>query len=92
MKKIALTLIRLYKILISPLFPSCCRFHPSCSTYASEAIGRFGLARGTLLALWRLLRCHPLCAGGYDPVPHTFPWSWRGIKKKGVSSWKETSY
>ncbi|MFP5258537.1 MAG: membrane protein insertion efficiency factor YidD [Acidobacteriota bacterium] len=65
--------IKFYQLAISPLKPSCCRFIPTCSEYAVEAVGRFGVLRGGLLALWRLLRCHPLTRGGYDPVPQS-PW------------------
>ena len=69
MKTIALFLIRLYQKGISPLLPPCCRFTPTCSAYAVEAIQRYGAIVGTGLAVWRLLRCNPFCAGGYDPVP-----------------------
>jgi uncharacterized protein len=62
-------LIRGYRILISPLFPPSCRFHPTCSTYALEAIERFGAWRGGILAVRRISRCHPWHPGGYDPVP-----------------------
>ena len=62
-------LIRFYQRFISPLLGPRCRFSPSCSTYAVEALSVHGLWRGTWLAVWRLLRCHPLSAGGYDPVP-----------------------
>ncbi len=72
MRKIALLIIKIYRFLLSPLFPPCCRFHPTCSQYTEEAISRFGVLRGGLLALWRLLRCHPLHPGGYDPVPQKF--------------------
>jgi uncharacterized protein len=62
-------LIRAYQVLISPWLGPRCRFYPSCSAYALEALEQHGLARGGLLALCRLGRCHPGCAGGYDPVP-----------------------
>jgi putative membrane protein insertion efficiency factor len=62
-------LIRAYQLLISPWLGPRCRFYPSCSHYALEALEHHGLARGALLALYRLARCHPGCAGGYDPVP-----------------------
>ena len=62
-------LIGLYQRFISPLLAPRCRFSPSCSTYAMEALERHGLWRGGWLSLWRLLRCHPFTAGGYDPVP-----------------------
>lgn len=65
----ALRLLRLYKILVSPMFAGSCRFLPSCSDYAAEAVTRFGVVRGSLLAAWRLARCHPLGAHGLDPVP-----------------------
>ena len=62
-------ILRLYKRWISPALPPACRFVPTCSEYALEAIERHGAWRGGLLAAVRLLRCHPLSAGGYDPVP-----------------------
>ncbi|MDR1990704.1 MAG: membrane protein insertion efficiency factor YidD [Acidobacteriaceae bacterium] len=65
----ALALLRGYKLLISPLFSGSCRFVPSCSDYAADAIRAYGLARGSWLTARRLARCQPLCAGGYDPVP-----------------------
>ena len=61
--------IRFYQCCISPLFPSCCRFTPTCSQYAVEAVMRHGIARGTLLALKRISKCHPWGDSGYDPVP-----------------------
>ncbi len=69
MKSVCIQAIRFYQKQISPLKPSCCRFVPTCSEYAAEAIERFGVRRGTALAMKRLSRCHPLGAGGYDPVP-----------------------
>ena len=65
----ALRLLRLYKILVSPMFAGSCRFLPSCSDYAAEAVTRYGVARGSLLAARRLARCHPLGSHGLDPVP-----------------------
>ncbi len=69
MKPLLLAAIRMYRRIISPLMAPRCRFYPSCSTYALEAIDRYGAARGTVFAVRRLLRCHPLHPGGYDPVP-----------------------
>jgi len=57
-----------YQYLISPLFPPACRFVPTCSQYAIEAVAKYGAIRGTLLALWRIARCHPFSRGGFDPV------------------------
>jgi uncharacterized protein len=65
----ALAGIRVYQIFLGPIFGGACRFEPSCSAYAYEAIQRFGAARGTWLGMKRLLRCRPLSKGGYDPVP-----------------------
>jgi uncharacterized protein len=61
--------IQFYRRAISPLKPPVCRFEPTCSAYALEAVERHGPARGSWLALRRILRCHPFCKGGYDPVP-----------------------
>ncbi|MGM9639767.1 MAG: membrane protein insertion efficiency factor YidD [Faecousia sp.] len=70
MKSILLALIRFYQKHISPAFPPRCRFTPTCSQYALEAIGKYGAMKGGLLALWRLLRCNPFNHGDYyDPVP-----------------------
>ncbi|BAZ46106.1 hypothetical protein NIES4102_31340 [Chondrocystis sp. NIES-4102] len=69
MKKILLWLILGYRRLISPLFPPSCRFQPTCSQYALEAITLHGTIKGSYLALKRILRCHPFHPGGYDPVP-----------------------
>jgi len=62
-------LIRCYQVFISPWLPEACRFYPSCSRYALGAIQRFGVWRGSWLAVGRLAKCHPWHAGGYDPVP-----------------------
>ena len=61
--------IRLYKRWLSPLLPPACRFHPTCSVYALEALRKHGALRGVRLILWRLLRCQPFHPGGFDPVP-----------------------
>ncbi|MFN8624658.1 MAG: membrane protein insertion efficiency factor YidD [Candidatus Binatia bacterium] len=61
--------LSIYRAVLSPLFGPCCRFAPSCSAYAGEAVERHGVGRGTWLALKRILRCHPFHPGGWDPVP-----------------------
>jgi len=67
-KFVVLQLLRGYKWAISPMFPPACRFVPTCSEYATEAVERYGAGRGGLMGLMRLLRCHPLAHGGFDPV------------------------
>ncbi|MBE6655019.1 MAG: membrane protein insertion efficiency factor YidD [Ruminococcaceae bacterium] len=69
MKKICIFLIKLYRKYISPLKPPCCRFTPTCSQYALDAFSEWGFFRGAWLTLLRILRCHPFCRGGNDPVP-----------------------
>ena len=69
MKRILLAMLRFYKRSISPLLPNACRFTPTCSEYAMEAIQKHGALKGTGLAIWRVLRCIPFSKGGYDPVP-----------------------
>lgn len=69
MKKVLLLLIRFYQKCISPHTPPTCRFYPTCSAYAYEAIVKYGAFKGTYLAVRRLLKCHPFHKGGYDPVP-----------------------
>ena len=66
---ILLKLIRVYKRFVSPLLPPACRFHPTCSDYAAEAIREWGAGKGSILALKRLMKCHPLHPGGFDYVP-----------------------
>jgi putative membrane protein insertion efficiency factor len=69
MKKYAIKFIRFYQRRISPLFPPRCKYYPTCSQYAVTAIERFGLFKGGLLAVWRILRCNPFSSGGVDLVP-----------------------
>jgi hypothetical protein len=71
--KIALFALRAYKAVISPWLPVSCRYVPTCSEYAMEAVERHGALRGSWMALCRILRCHPLVAGGYDPVAPSTP-------------------
>jgi putative membrane protein insertion efficiency factor len=69
MKSAATAILKLYKGLVSPLLPPACRYVPTCSEYASEAVVRHGFLHGVALAAWRVLRCNPFAQGGYDPVP-----------------------
>ena len=69
MKHILMALVRFYRTYISPLRQPCCRYIPSCSQYALEALEKYGAIKGGYLALRRILRCHPLGGSGYDPVP-----------------------
>ena len=68
MQKAVIATLRLYKRFVSPLLPSACRFSPTCSEYMIEAVGKYGVLRGIGRGMLRLLRCHPLHAGGFDPV------------------------
>lgn len=72
MSKILIRAITLYQKYISPLKPASCRFYPTCSEYAINAIEKYGFTKGVLLSLKRVLRCHPYHPGGYDPVPDKF--------------------
>ncbi len=69
MKAILIGVVRGYQIWIGPLLPPSCRYYPSCSAYAVEALAKYGAVRGSWLAARRILRCHPLHKGGFDPVP-----------------------
>ncbi|HEY8456185.1 MAG TPA: membrane protein insertion efficiency factor YidD [Actinopolymorphaceae bacterium] len=73
MKAVLVLLLKGYRLFISPLYGQVCRYHPSCSAYALEAVERHGALRGSWLAVRRLVRCHPWTPGGYDPVPPVRP-------------------
>ena len=68
MRKTVIAILRVYKRFLSPLLPSACRFHPTCSEYMTDAVAKYGAARGVWLGTRRLLRCHPFHEGGFDPV------------------------
>ena len=72
---LAAKIVRGYQLLVSPVLGPRCRFHPTCSEYTREALGRFGLLRGGWLSIRRIVRCQPFCEGGYDPVPKRFSWA-----------------
>jgi putative membrane protein insertion efficiency factor len=71
--RIVRSTVRGYQIVLRPVLPAACRYHPSCSDYALEALARHGAVRGSFMALKRILRCHPWRVGGYDPVPEGGP-------------------
>ncbi|MCD6418837.1 membrane protein insertion efficiency factor YidD [bacterium] len=71
MRRIVISIIRAYRAVISPLFPPSCRFEPTCSHYAEEAVRRHGIFWGGIMSAWRILRCNPFSRGGEDPVPET---------------------
>ncbi|MBQ8568058.1 MAG: membrane protein insertion efficiency factor YidD [Oscillospiraceae bacterium] len=81
MKHIFLLLLKLYRKFISPLFPPCCKYYPTCSTYAVKAFTKHGAVKGLILSVWRLIRCNPWSLGGVDHVPDEFTWSY--FIKKG---------
>lgn len=69
MKALLISVVQLYKTIVSPFLPSACRFYPTCSEYAMQALEKHGAIRGSGMAAHRLLRCQPFCKGGHDPVP-----------------------
>ena len=69
MKRVLIALVKFYRVAISPYSSPCCNYIPTCSQYALEALEKYGALKGGWLALKRILRCHPFCKGGYDPVP-----------------------
>ncbi|HDS16271.1 MAG TPA: membrane protein insertion efficiency factor YidD [Proteobacteria bacterium] len=68
MKKICILIVKLYQFFLAPYFGHSCRFYPSCSQYMLDALEKYGLRRGILKGLWRIMRCSPLSPGGYDPA------------------------
>jgi len=68
MRKLIVSVLRFYKLMVSPLVPSACRYYPSCSEYVRQAVEKYGVARGVWMGVKRLARCHPFHAGGLDPV------------------------
>ncbi len=72
MKYLLMGIIKFYKKCISPLFPPCCKYYPTCSSYGLEAVRKFGFFKGGWLAVWRILRCNPWSMGGIDYVPDKF--------------------
>ncbi|PIE45195.1 MAG: membrane protein insertion efficiency factor YidD [Gammaproteobacteria bacterium] len=73
MRHLLIALIKLYKLLLSPIMGNSCRFYPTCSSYGIEAIEKHGAIKGSYLTIKRIGRCHPLCEGGFDPVPEVNP-------------------
>lgn len=86
MKKLFILLIKFYRKFISPLKPPVCKYYPTCSCYAMQAIEKFGVIRGTALASWRILRCNPWSLGGIDYVPDRFTFK---VKKYDYSQSSE---
>jgi putative membrane protein insertion efficiency factor len=79
LRQLLVALIHGYRLLLKPWIGNTCRFEPSCSSYALQALQRHGAGRGSLLAGWRILRCQPWCAGGHDPVPEQAPRLFTGL-------------
>jgi putative membrane protein insertion efficiency factor len=93
-QRVLMWLVRGYRVLLSPWLQTGCRYEPSCSGYSLQAIERHGAIVGTYLTLHRLVRCHPLCEGGHDPVPEQTPRLFRGVvrgKPRAAGSPSSTS-
>ncbi len=86
MRRVLLLPIRFYRRYLSPLKPACCRFAPTCSGYAIEAVEKRGVVVGLALIVWRVARCHPLCEGGFDPVPEGRGWGWGWSWSAGLNA------
>lgn len=93
MKYVLIGLLKLYRLVISPLYGNVCKYYPTCSAYALRAVQVHGAARGTWLTARRLLRCHPWAPGGYDPVPGTpeFEEEQRSPVESSPTSWSEST-
>jgi hypothetical protein len=85
MRPLLLAVLAQYKRWISPLLPVACRYTPTCSEYAAVAVARHGAIIGTVLALWRLMRCHPFGGRGLDPVPERMPWHRNEALQPGIA-------
>jgi len=83
-----LLLVKFYQLLISPLKQPCCRFHPTCSSYAKQAVQKHGVSKGGWLFLIRFMKCHPWGPHGYDPVPDVFDWHPRRKSGKKLNQHK----
>lgn len=86
MQKLLITLVKAYRLLLSPWLGSSCRFEPTCSAYSLQALQQHGAGVGSYLTVRRLLRCHPWCAGGHDPVPEQAPRLFTGLLASSSSS------
>ena len=91
-RRLLVGLVQAYRLLLSPWLGSACRFEPTCSAYALQALQTHGAAAGSYLTLRRLARCHPLCQGGHDPVPHETPglFSFKSSRNSPSSSAEKT--
>lgn len=85
-KRVLVGLVRAYQLILSPWLQTGCRYEPTCSGYALQALNRHGAAAGSYLAIHRLLRCHPFCAGGHDPVPEQAPRLFRHLVTRAAPS------
>jgi uncharacterized protein len=85
-RRLLIAAVRGYRLLLSPWLGSACRFEPTCSLYAIEALQQHGAAAGSALTLTRLARCHPWCDGGCDPVPQQLPRLFRGLSTRSVTT------
>jgi hypothetical protein len=88
-KRVLIALVRVYRLVLSPWLQTGCRYEPTCSGYALQALERHGAVAGTYLAAYRVLRCHPFCSGGHDPVPERAPRLFRALSSTPLD--KQTS-